>query len=103
MKKEKPTKLKKHATIFEKDGSLVPALSEKALICGRHLKLAHAINNSILDQVTKHKLLLMVDEVYDMGKRMDAKLMDYRRILGLPKGIGKQQEEERVDEREDWL
>ena len=99
---EKKYKTKK-STIFLSDGTLVPDLSEKALICGRHIKLAHLIDQSVTDPELKRKMLLMVDEVYDMGKRMDRKLMDYRKILGLPKGIARQQENQRLEESEEYL
>lgn len=46
-------------------------------ICGEHIVLANMINDANIDPELKKELLEKVDIVYDMGKRMGNKLVEY--------------------------
>ena len=64
-------------TIYCKDGSLRRTQSYvKRSICNVHLILAEEIEKGLYPDSEKIKLLLLVDEAYQLGKRMATKL-DY--------------------------
>ena len=66
-------------TIFLKDGSILAPKSEtKRSICNVQLILAREISNTKLSRTEKNKLLLIIDEAYNLGKRMANKLDFYR-------------------------
>lgn len=46
-------------------------------ICGEHIVLANMVKELVTDEKVKHILLTEIDIVYDMGKRMGNKLVDY--------------------------
>lgn len=54
----------------------------RATICGEHIVLANMINNLVVDPEVKKQLLEKVDIVYDMGKRMGEKLVEYHNKYG---------------------
>jgi len=82
-------------TIFMADGKRVsPSLSGKRAICHLHIMLANMIYKLISDENKRSKVLAVLDEAYDCGKRMDRALDDYRRRLGIGKGEGHKQEKE---------
>lgn len=49
----------------------------KRTICHVHRVLAHLIWQTDIEESRKHEILELVDEVYDMGRRMGEKLRDY--------------------------
>lgn len=90
MEKEK---VRKHS--IYKSGRLIDHRNydaEKRRICFVHLELANKVNATEMDPKDKEEILAMIDEVFDMGKRMDAKLDEYHteRIalgMGIEKGL----------------
>lgn len=88
-------------TIFMPDGSLVPIMSEKRTICNVHLMLAHLTQKAFGDAQVRIKMLQLIDEAYDMGKRMDKGLMFYRVEMGLSKTQGRELEKKMLD-KVDW-
>jgi hypothetical protein len=87
------------STIFMPDGSLCPVLKEKRTICNVHLILAHKVFEYVASPEEKVEMLNMINEAYDMGKRMDRGLAYYRNKLGLSKSNGKKLEKKVID---DW-
>ena len=88
------------ATIFMKDGSLMPLISNKQTICNVHLELAHEVCKCVPDPENKRRMLMLIEKLFDMGKRMDKGLAYYRDQLGLTKGEGKKLEKEIADKKE---
>jgi hypothetical protein len=68
--KKKPRKY----SIFTKTGEITTQTFPVRTICEVHRQLALAIEATLVDPAAKRKLLDMVDEAYDMGKRMSDKL-----------------------------
>ncbi len=88
MKKKYP---KKKFSIYEKDGTLKPVKpsyedKEMPTICDEHRVLANIIAKSMENGHLKDTLLEKVDILYDMGKRMGNKLLEYHTKYGKRKG-----------------
>ena len=77
-------------TIFEEGKIKKPkeGASEKLhTICAIHQVLAYELDKLLDDSCSeKERILMMVDMVYDMGKRMGNKLRDYHKDNKLPGG-----------------
>jgi len=79
---------KKYALFDQKTGH-VTGIKETYLeeghpptICGEHIILANLIVELVEDPIARKRLLEKVDIVYDMGKRMGAKLVEYHNASG---------------------
>ena len=48
-------------------------------ICGEHIVLANIVKDNVRDPQLREELLTKIDIVYDMGKRMGIKLVNYYR------------------------
>lgn len=67
-------------------GKLQPPRSEKRTICNVHLELANKIDSAFLmSEKDRAYLLKLVDEAYNMGKRMDNALDYYAELTGKDK------------------
>ena len=88
-------------TIFMPDGTLIPLTKTKRTICNVHLMLAHKIQRHVPNEKVREEMLLMLNEAYDMGKRMDKGLMFYRTEMGLSKTEGREKEKKMLD-KVDW-
>ena len=75
-------------SIFDNQGNLLPRPeSRKRSICNVHLWLAYLISESDLPAKSKEAMLRLVDEAYNMGKRMDNRLDIYRAETGQEKDL----------------
>jgi len=76
--KIKQEKARRQSMFTRTKGSLIPPKSyTKRTICNIHLILAEKIEESTLSVSEKVGILLLVDEAYNLGKRMDTKLTYY--------------------------
>ena len=64
---------------------IVPNKYVKRSICRVHLELAHIIADASLATDKKQQALELIDEAFNMGKRMDEKLSLYKKGLISPK------------------
>jgi hypothetical protein len=63
--------------------------------------LAHEVCKHVKDDEAKKRLLALIEEAYDMGKRMDKGLSHYRNELGLNKSQDRELEK-KVADAVDW-
>ena len=66
-------------------GKLLLPRSGKRTICNVHLELVQEIIALKLPEDIEKKLLVLIDEVYNMGKRMDNALDYYAELTGKDK------------------
>lgn len=64
-------------SIYDKHGSLIaPKSYHKLSICNVHLRIAEMVAKSeTLSLQEKEQLMPLIDKAYNLGKRMDAKLV----------------------------
>ena len=84
-------------TIFMPDGSVMPVLNEKRNICNMHILLANEVCKCVPKAEDKRRMLALIEEAYDMGKRMDKGLMFYRTEMGINKSQGRELEKKAAD------
>ena len=88
VEKQRRQEKARRQSIFDKHGNLLPRPeSSKRSICNVHLWLAYLINESDIPARNKRAMLRLVDEAYNMGKRMDNRLDIYRAETGREKDL----------------